>query len=60
MNEYELVIVNSSAQEVKREKINHQQLKYSMDVKNLSAGSYFYTLSTKYQSYQSGKFIISK
>lgn len=60
LNEYELVIVNSNAQEIKREKLNRQQTRYLMDVSNLNSGVYFYTLSTKYKSYQSGKFVISK
>ncbi len=60
MNEYELVIVNNNAQEIKREKLNVPRTVYKLDVKNLSAGSYFYILCTKNKSYQSGKFIITK
>lgn len=60
LNEYELVLVDNYAREINRLKLNSPIGTYTIDVKNLPSGSYFYTLSTKTKSYQSGKFIINK
>jgi hypothetical protein len=60
MNEYELVIVDNSAREVKREKVNSLNINYSIDMRNYSSGTYYYSLCTKNKSYQSGKFILTK
>ena len=60
MNEYELVIVDNNAREMKREKVNLRNLNYVMDASNMSSGTYFYSLCTKNKSYQSGKFILTK
>jgi hypothetical protein len=60
MNEYELVIVDNKAREVKREKVNSQNRNYVLDASNMSNGTYFYSLCTKNKSLQSGKFILTK
>jgi hypothetical protein len=60
MNEYELVIVDNNAREMKREKINSRNLDYVMNVSDMSSGTYFYSLYAKNKSYQSGKFILTK
>lgn len=59
-NEYELVIVDNNAREVKREKVNSQNRNYVINASNMSSGTYFYSLCTKNKSYQSGKFILTK
>jgi hypothetical protein len=60
MNEYELVIVDNNAREIKREKVGFGNRNYTMDVRDFSGGTYFYSLCTKNKSYQSGKFILNK
>jgi hypothetical protein len=60
LNEYEIIILNSNAQEVKREKINSRCLEYIMDTDKLGSGTYYYSLCTKLKSYQSGKFTVTK
>lgn len=60
MQEYELVIVDDNAKEIKREKVNPKNANYTIDLRDISSGTYFYTLCTKNKSYQSGKFIINK
>ncbi len=57
-NSYELVIFDNRGKEIKREKLNSQ--KYTLDVNNLSSGSYNYSLVTKSKAYQAGKFIITR
>jgi hypothetical protein len=57
MNEYELVILDSNGREVRRGKTRDLNRNYSIDVRDFSSGTYFYTLCTKSKSYQSGKFI---
>jgi len=59
-HEYELVIVDNNAREVKREKVNSQNRNYVVNISDMSNGAYFYSLCTKNKSYQSGKFILSK
>jgi hypothetical protein len=58
INEYELVILDSNAKEIERNKITSG--KHLVDVKNFSQGTYFYHLYTKEKAYQSGKFILNK
>ena len=60
MSEFELVIVDGNARELKRERVNPQNQTYVFDSSNITEGTYFYTLCTKNKSYQSGKFIILK
>lgn len=60
MNDYELVIFDTNAKEVRREKINSGNNKYVIDVSNYSSGAYYYSLSTKDKTYKSGKFILTK
>jgi hypothetical protein len=60
MNEYELVILDNNARVIRKEKINFKNTNYSIDVANLSSGTYFFSLSTKNKAYQSGKFILTK
>lgn len=59
-DEFELVVVDNNAREIKRGKVNRQDNRYSIDTSNLSNGLYYYSLCTKNKSYQSGKFIITK
>lgn len=60
INEYELVIVDNNAKEVRREKINLRSNKYVIDIANFNNGIYFYSLCTKNKAYQSGKFVLTK
>ncbi len=60
MNEYELMILDNNAKEIKREKINFRNANYSIDMTNCSSGTYYYSLCTKSKAYQSGKFILTK
>lgn len=60
INEYELVIIDNNAKELKREKINKGSNKYTIDVSAFSGGAYFYSLCTKNKAFQTGKFIITK
>jgi hypothetical protein len=58
--EYELVIVDNNAREVKKEKVNTGTHEYQIDVRMLINGAYFYSLRGKNEAYQTGKFVISK
>ncbi len=58
--EFQLVIYDVDAREQKRQSLALSQNKYSLDVSNLSSGTYFYSLVSKRKNYQSGKFIIAK
>ncbi len=60
INDYELIITNTNAEEITRTKIAGNNYRYTINVSDLSSGIYFYTLSTKNKPYQSGKFIITK
>ncbi|MFI5220320.1 MAG: T9SS type A sorting domain-containing protein [Bacteroidia bacterium] len=60
INEYEVVIFDNNAKELKREKVQRGKYRYTIDVSAFSNGTYFYTLCTKNKSYQSGKFVITR
>lgn len=60
LNEYELVIIDNNSKEVKREKVNSSNNIYSINMRNYSSGTYYYSLCSKNKSYQSGKFILTK
>jgi hypothetical protein len=59
-NKYELVILNSNGQELKREKTESKSSHLSIDVQNYSSGIYYYSLVAKDKVLQSGKFVITK
>jgi len=58
INEYELVILDNNAREMRREKV-HGNNTYTINVSDYSSGTYFYSLCTKSKSYQTGKFILN-
>ncbi|GIV35570.1 MAG: hypothetical protein KatS3mg031_3105 [Chitinophagales bacterium] len=60
INEYELVIFDANAKEVRRETVGFWNSRFTIDVRNFSSGSYFYSLQTKNKPYQSGKFYLNK
>jgi hypothetical protein len=60
INEYELVIWDNNAKEIKREKVNLRNDKHFIDISSFSSGTYYYSLCTKTKAYQSGKFILTK
>jgi hypothetical protein len=60
MKEYELVIINENAVEKRREKINPGLSNCVIDVGDFNSGTYYYSLCTKTNAHQSGKFIITK
>jgi hypothetical protein len=60
MNEYELIIIDNNAKEVRKEKINSSSNKYVIDVSTFSSGNYFYSIRTNEKVYKSGKFTITK
>jgi len=60
MHEYYLLIMDSEAKEVKREELNSRNNKYTMNISDMNNGTYLYSLCTKFKSYQTGKFILTK
>lgn len=60
INEYELVVLDNNANEIKREKVGLGNDIHVIDVSNFSSGTYYYSLCTKSKSYQSGKFVLTK
>lgn len=60
INDYELVIFDTNAKEIRREKINSGNNNYIIDASSFSSGVYFYSLTTKDKPYKSGKFILTK
>ena len=58
-NTYELIIYNSSGTENNKRPINSDIKEYKIDFSSFSSGTYFYKLSLKGKSIQSGKFVIS-
>jgi Secretion system C-terminal sorting domain len=58
--EFELVIMDSNAKEASRKNVALIHNKYSMDVSNMSSGTYFYSLASKNKIYQSGKLVLTK
>jgi hypothetical protein len=58
--EYELVIVDNKAREIRREKVNSWDSKYEFDFSDFGSGPYFYSLCSKNKTYKSGKFILTK
>jgi hypothetical protein len=57
---FQIVIFDSNAKEQKLENISIKQTKFTLNVSNISSGTYFYSLVSKYKVYQTGKFIITK
>lgn len=57
---FQLVIFDSNAKEQKREYITLINTKYTLDVSNMSSGTYLFSLISKTKVYQTGKFIITK
>ena len=60
LNEYELVILDNKGTNIFRERINYQNENYSIDIRNYSSGTYYYSLYSKNKLYQSGKFVLTK
>ena len=60
LNEYELVLLDNNAKEIKRLKVNSPTANYTIDISNFCSGTYYYTLCTKTKASQTGKFIIAK
>lgn len=60
INDYQLVLLDNNAKDVKRQNINSSTDNVTIDVSDLSGGTYYYTICTKDRSYQSGKVIITK
>jgi hypothetical protein len=59
-NQYELVIMDVSSNQLVRKSLNAQSLNYSINVENLSSGTYMYSVCSKNKAVQNGKFIITK
>lgn len=57
---FDLVVVDNNAREIKHEKINTGSNLFIINVRDFNNGIYFYSLCTKSKSYQNGKFIIKK
>lgn len=60
MDEFQLVIFDSNAQEQRRESISLLQRNFSIDVGDFSSGTYFFSLVSNRKEYQSGKFVVAK
>lgn len=60
IEKFELVVFDSNGREQNRKSVGPGDDKYSLDVNNLSSGAYFYSLFSRIQKLESGKFIISK
>ncbi len=58
--EYELIIMTSNAQELKRENTKFSGNRFSIDIQNYDSGTYFYSLTSKNKILQTGKFILTK
>lgn len=58
--EFHLMIFDSNAKQQRRESIALINNKYSLDISNLSSGTYYFSLASKNRVYQSGKFILTK
>jgi hypothetical protein len=59
-NQYELSIMNSNAQELRRENTRLSGNKFSIDVQDFSSGTYYYSLASKTKVLQTGKFVLTK
>ncbi len=60
INQYELVVFDGSAQILQRVNISALKHIYSVDTESYSSGTYYYSLSAKNKTYQTGKFILTK
>jgi hypothetical protein len=60
INDYELIIIDANAKEIKRERVYSSTNKIVIDASNFSSGHYLYSLCTKTKAYQSGKFMVTK
>lgn len=58
--EFQLIILDGSAKEHRRENISLINNRYTLDVGQLAEGIFFYSLTSKNKVYQTGKFIITK
>ena len=58
--QFEVIIFDSNARECKRQVIDADSNSFTLDVSQYSSGNYYYTLCTKNNAYQKGKFIINK
>jgi hypothetical protein len=59
-DEFQLIIFDGNAKEQKRESIALSHNKYTLNVSNMSSGTYFFSLISKIKVYQTGKFIVTK
>lgn len=57
---FQIVIFDSGVKEQRRENISYQQRGFTMSVKDLSSGTYLYSLVGNSRVYQSGKFVLKK
>jgi hypothetical protein len=57
---YELILLNSNSQEVHRKKLGTSESNFSIDVRNFSSGTYYYSLASKNRILKTGKFILNK
>jgi hypothetical protein len=60
LNDYEFIIINNNSQVLRKQKIGVSDHSFSLDVKEYSSGTYYYSLASKIKVLQSGKFIITK
>jgi len=60
LQNYELVIYDNNSKELLRNKIAQPNQSFSLNVKELNIGTYYYRLTSQQQYINSGKFIITK
>lgn len=60
LEDFELIVVNTNGEVIKKENIPRGQTKYAFDAAELSSGTYFYTFASKKKAYQTGKFVLTR
>ncbi|MDZ4845095.1 MAG: T9SS type A sorting domain-containing protein [Chitinophagales bacterium] len=58
--EFQVRILDGNGKELENKNIDILANKYSLDVRGLTSGTYFYSLVSNTKVYQSGKFIVTK
>lgn len=56
--QFDLIILDSSGREIKRQEINESNHRYVLDGRSFYKGVYYYSFRSKSRVYQSGKFVM--
>lgn len=60
LQNFELIIYDNNSKELMRNKIAQPNQNFILNVKELNTGTYYYRLTSQQQSFNSGKFILTK